>query len=476
VQRAGDPGVLATAQTLFPSAPNPVLPALGNLHLLPWAVQEGQAVMATEVGEAVVAEIRRRSTAAFATIVVSSHERPRRTRPAVVAATTGAPVAGGARLYVAADVAARVAVELSHSPGFERSWTVPLGRTGPFDAASRAVGGLEPGRRVHWRAHLTRGGRSAIGPVRSFRVPPRPGRGRPLRIAVAACGAQFGPIFGHLAGSRPDVLVWQGDLNYPDTHGPLAQTIGGYAGIWRDFLANPLLAEVLGRAAFAPQRDDHDYGIQDANAASIPRFPWALAPWRALMNRRVFYRFPAGAAEVWVLDQRRFKSDPALPDSEAKTLLGARQRAWLLRTLAASKARFKVVCSPCTLFMPANARDGNWATGFAAERELILDRVRRRVGGTTLFLTGDTHLSGVYEGDDGFEARAAPIGIPKPNDITLVDPLAAENLRRQPGVRYAGDECHFTLLEIRGRRDRATLELSLVREDGAVPYSRVLEA
>ncbi len=476
LQRAGDPGVLATAQTLFPSESNPVLPALGNLHLLPWAVQEGQAFMATPAGEAVVAEISRRSTAGFAAIAISSRQRPRRTRPAVVAATTGAPIAGGARLHVAADVASRVAVELSYSPGFEHSRTVALGRTGPFHAATRAVHGLEPGRRVHWRAHLRRGGRAVTGPARSFRVPPRPGEGRPVRIAVAACGAQFGPIFGHLAGSRPDVLVWQGDLNYPDTHGPLAQTVSGYAGIWRDFLANPLLADVLGRAAFAPQRDDHDYGFQDANSTSIPDFPWALAPWRALMNRRAFYRFPAGAAEVWVLDQRLFKSDPELPDSQAKTLLGPRQRRWLLRTLAASKARFKVVCSPCTVFMPANARDGNWASGFQAERDAILDHIRHRVTGTTLFLTGDTHLTGVHDGEDGFEARAAPIGIPKPNDITLVDPLAAEKLRRQPGIDYAGDECHFTLLEVTGRTDRARLELRLVREDGTVPYSRVFGA
>ncbi len=268
------------------------------------------------------------------------------------------------------------------------------------------------------------------------------------------------------------MLVWQGDLNYPDTHGPLAQTVSGYAGIWREFLSNPLIADTLGRAAFAPQRDDHDYGTQDANASTIPRFPWALGPWRSLMNRRTFYRFPAGAAEVWVLDQRLHKSDPASPDTAAKTLLGARQRRWLLRTLVASPARFKVICSPCTVFMPANGRDGNWATGFTAERDLILDHVRRRVRGTTLLLTGDTHLTGVYDAEDGFEVRAAPIGIPKPNDITLVDPQAADKLRGQPGVRYAGDECHFTLLEVRGAGSRATLDLSLVREDGVTPYSR----
>jgi hypothetical protein len=270
--------------------------------------------------------------------------------------------------------------------------------------------------------------------------------------------------------------VWQGDLNYPDTHGPLAQTMSGYAGIWRDFLANPMLAEVLARTAFAPQRDDHDYGAQDANSTTIPGFPWAISPWRALMNRRAFYRFPAGAAEVWVLDQRLFKSDPGLPDTADKTLLGRRQREWLLSTLAGSAAKFKVVCSPCTVFMPANARDGNWAAGFGAERELVLDHVRRRVGGTTLFLTGDTHLTGVYDTPDGFEARAAPIGIPRPNDITLVDPLAATKLRGRPGVAYAGDECHFTMLEIAGRGHAATVDLALVREDGTTPYSRRFSA
>ena len=468
LQRRGDPGVLATADTLFPSERNPVLPALGNLHLLPWAVQEGQAVMATPPGAAIVEEIRRRSTAVFSEIVVRAARPPRRTAPSVVAATSGRPMAGGAQLHVASDVPARASVELSYSRRFRRARTVRVGRTGRFDAATTTVRGLTPGRRVYWRARLERDGRTANGPVRSFRVPPAPGSDAAFRVAVAACGAQFGPIFEHLAERRPDVLVWQGDLNYPDTHGPLAQTMSGYAGIWRDFLANPLLVPVLRRAAFAAQRDDHDYGVQDANASTVERFPWGLAPWQALMNRRTFYRFPAGAAELWVLDQRMFKSEPTLPDTPDKTLLGARQRRWLFETLRRSRARFKVICSPCTVFMGANARDGNWGAGFEAERELLLEHVRRHVGGTTIFLTGDTHLTGVYDADRGFEARAAPVGIPAPNDITLIDPLAAENLRRRDGVVYAGAECHFTLLEVRGE----TLDLRLVRADGAVPYER----
>jgi alkaline phosphatase D len=466
LQRRGDPGVLATAETLFPSDPNPVLPALGNLHLLPWGVQEGQAFLATPAGHAIIAEIRRRSTAAFSEIAVSATRPPRRSAPSVVAATTGPPVRGGAELHVASDLPARATIELSYSRRFPHARRVELGRTDSFRAATKIVRGFEPGRRVYWRPRLERRGRVTLGPVRSFRVPPGP-RGA-VRVAVAACGAQFGPIFEHLAEQGPDVLVWQGDLNYPDTHGPLAQTTSAYAGIWRDFLANPLLEPILRDTAFAPQRDDHDFGVQDANGALIGDYPWGLAPWDSLMSGRGHYRFPAGAAEFWVLDQRTNKSDPEMADGQGLTLLGTRQRRWLFESLARSRARFKVICSPCTIFLGGNSRDGNWSNDFEAERDVLLEHIDRQVGGTTIFLTGDTHLTGVFDSDGRFEARAAPIGIPKPNDITLTDPFAADELREQPGVAYAGDECHFTSIDVR----RDALDLRLIREDGDVVYER----
>src|SRR5687768_7749128 len=121
LQRRGDAGVLATAETLFPSDPNPVLPALGNLHLLPWGVQEGQAFMASQPGQAVVEEIRRRSTAAFQSIVVRSAGAPRASAAGVLAATTGRPVKGGAELHVASDLPARVAIEISRSARFRNA-------------------------------------------------------------------------------------------------------------------------------------------------------------------------------------------------------------------------------------------------------------------------------------------------------------------------------------------------------------------
>ena len=470
--RAGDPGVLATARTLWPSEGPPVLPALGNLHLLPYGVQEGQAVMNTALGRQVLETIRERSTGVFTSITIAASGAPGTTRPSAVAATTGPPLARGARLRVASDVPARVEIEFATNAAFRRSRRMRAGRTGALDATFAQLTRLEPGRRVWWRPRLSRGRQTTVGPARSFRVPPRANDQRGATVAIGACASQFGPIFDHLAAARPDVFVWQGDLNYPDTLGPLAQSATGYAGIWRDFLANPRMDAIFHSTAFAAQRDDHDYGVQDANSTNL--VPFGLTPWERLVEDRAYYRFPVDAAEFWVLDQRHFKTDPAAADTTDKTLLGARQREWLMRTLAASRARFKVVCSPCTLApMSANARDGSWAAGFTAERDLLLKHVREQVSGQTLWVTGDTHWTMVYDHDGLFEARPCPLGIPTPNDITLTQPQAAEAARRTPGVVYADDEKgHVALLRLSGAGASSVLELALMRDDGATVFSR----
>jgi hypothetical protein len=103
--------------------------------------------------------------------------------------------------------------------------------------------------------------------------------------------------------------------------------------------------------------------------------------------------------------------------------------------------------------------------------------VATKVAGTTVFVTGDTHWTMVYDRGGLFEARPCPLGIPTPNDVTLVQPLAAVQAREQPGVAYADDRRgHFALLEVAGDRRTATLELLLVREDGTTPYRRILRA
>ena len=82
----------------------------------------------------------------------------------------------------------------------------------------------------------------------------------------------------------------------------------------------------------------------------------------------------------------------------------------------------------------------------------------------------------VYDGDHLFEARPCPLGIPTPNDITLTSPTEADDARKRPGVVYADQQySHFGLAELSGDGQTARLDLSLVREDGAVPFTKRFE-
>jgi hypothetical protein len=93
-----------------------------------------------------------------------------------------------------------------------------------------------------------------------------------------------------------------------------------------------------------------------------------------------------------------------------------------------------------------------------------------------VFVTGDTHWTMAYESERLFEARPCPLGIPTPNDITLTQPLAAAEARRVPGVLYADDQRgHFGLLQASAEAGVARLDLSIVRDDGEVPFARRFE-
>ena len=175
------------------------------------------------------------------------------------------------------------------------------------------------------------------------------------------------------------------------------------------------------------------------------------------MSGRTYYRFPAGAAEFWVLDQRMYKSDPARAGHAPTRRCSARASgAGCFDTLAPlAGARSRSSARRARVFMGGNSRDGNWGNDFEAERELLLEHIRRRVAGTTIFLTGDTHLTGVYDADGRLRGARGAGRHPDAERHHAGRPArGATNLRGQPGVAYAGDENHFTLIDVRSGRAR----------------------
>jgi alkaline phosphatase D len=131
--------------------------------------------------------------------------------------------------------------------------------------------------------------------------------------------------------------------------------------------------------------------------------------------------------EAFILDTRQYRSDNAEPDGPAKTMLGAAQREWLLRGLAASPATWKLVVTSVPLGMFTGGRySDSWSsanvfgfprtspTGFVHERDLVLRTIREQGIRNVVFVAGDVHHAEIirHEPSPGFvvhEVVAGPL-------------------------------------------------------------------
>lgn len=455
LQGRGDGGVLGTGETLTPG------------HGLPLGLSSGRAIFTHVLvepleRETVVGEVRPRlyaalSTARFESIQIFSAEDDQSTargttKPSVIAATTGIPLPGGARLSAISDVPAELSFEVADNAQFARSKQLQYGATNDFHAGFLELTDFAFDQRVYWRPILRRGGLETVGPIRSFRALPAPNTEASIKMALGTCATEFGPTFEKIADEQPDVFVWHGDLNYPDGAGPLSQNQDGYAGIWKDFMATSQLQPILNHSCFAAQRDDHDYGRNDCWKDTLPSF--GVEAWENLVNPDIYYSFAGGPLEVWVLDVRRYRDNPDLPDDDSKSLLGADQLQWLMRGLTQSTAPFKIICSPTGVFNPPN--NMGWGNGYTAERQKLLDHIAAKVKGRVVFISGDSHSPAAIEHGPYVEVRTSPLDIPH---VGWADPSSGED------VLYSGRGKFYALLNAKGSGARASLHLQ-IREVG----------
>jgi hypothetical protein len=468
LQAPGDPGVLSTSETGFRAGPD-WRTDLGSQSVRGlWVVDavtdaRGSRAPITEVREAATEQS---STAVVEEVTVHSSDDPEPTTPSTVAAQTLQPVAGGARVGVSADVpGTQVEIEVARDPGFANVVaTVPAGEVDDLLGSFTEIAGLDHDVPLYWRPRLTREDTTAVGPTRRFRALPQPGDGAPVRMAVGGCATQFSTTFPAVAEDDPDVFVWEGDLNYIDASGPLAQTDTGYAGMWKDILNTPELEPILEDACFAATRDDHDYGLNDCWRETLTDH--GVAAWDQVMNPDPYYDFRGGHLHAWVLDTRRWRDDPADPDDEDKTLLGPDQLTWLETTLQASPALFKLVCSPGPLFNVPNDST-SWAKGYTTERDAFLEHVRDNVDGEVVFVTGDTHSGAVSRDQGVWDFRAAPMDIPGPGRH---DPSSGDT------VLFSKDGKFYCLVDVGEEAGSPTMTVQLKRNDGSVAWEETFTA
>ncbi len=291
--------------------------------------------------------------------------------------------------------------------------------SGPAVTAETAFSGvveipdLEPGSRYYYSVLLD-GEAVTAPPHASFQTPPAPGTSGKMRVAFVSCSGYRGYMaaaaWGDMA-ARPDfdVLLQLGDNHYVNTS-ELAKQRAYYlmhrqVGGFRDLTAKVPCVGIW---------DDHDFGPNDSDgtlpgkAESLRAFreAWANPAFGEAENPGCYFKFTRGDVDFFMLDVRYHRSPDKGEKNEQKTMLGEKQRAWLKREIAASKAKFKFIGSG-SVFESGGPLD-SW-TSYPAERRALLDSLRDIEG--VVFLTGDRHFTAGYQIEGRFvEVTSGPVG------------------------------------------------------------------
>jgi alkaline phosphatase D len=266
-------------------------------------------------------------------------------------------------------------------------------------------------------------------------------------------------IFRPMLDRRADFFVFVGDTIYADVPCDRpdvvsgadfrARTLAEYRARHRYQLEDPRLQALLRATSVYAIWDDHEV----RNDFSGPFDPLMAVGRRALLDywpistpadepTRLHRRFQwGGLLEVFILDTRQYRSRNTDTDGAGKTMLGAAQKRWLLDAVTSSSAVWKVVVTSVSLSIPTGrpqARD-SWTgvspfglpqdgAGFVAERDAILDHLRKHDVKNLVFVTADVHHAEVIRHEPTpswsfYELVAGPLsaapGRPRPPDVTL---------------------------------------------------------
>ncbi|GAA2395106.1 alkaline phosphatase D family protein [Streptomyces coeruleofuscus] len=296
------------------------------------------------------------------------------------------------------------------------------------------VRGLRPDR-TYWYRFRTSG---QLSPAGRTRTAPGPySSGGSLRLALASCQnwqhGYFTP-YADMLDQDPDVVVFVGDYIYESTPSATALrrhegsgepfSLVQYRNRYAQYRTDPDLAAMHGHAPFVVSFDDHE--VDNDFAGEIPQDPdkqphdafvarltaayqafYEHMPVRATAvpngpHIRMYRRLEFGRlARLNVLDTRQYRSDQATSQAGAQdpslTMLGARQKQWLLNGLQGSPARWNLIASQIMMAeTDLQVGEGKlwfydaW-DGYQAERNRFLQEFKKVRN--PVVLSGDRHLT-----------------------------------------------------------------------------------
>jgi len=201
----------------------------------------------------------------------------------------------------------------------------------------------------------------------------------------------------------PHFIVPTGDNVYYDSEDPRATTVELARYHWHRMYSYPRHVAFYLEVPAYWEKDDHDTLFDDCWPTMNPP---QMLPLNFADGQRIFieqvpligektfrtYRWGRGL-QVWLTEGRDFRSSNRAPDGPEKTIWGAAQKKWLMESLLASDADFKVLVSPTPIVGPdrANKADNHSNAAFAHEGNEFRAWVQKNLPKNFFVACGDRH-------------------------------------------------------------------------------------
>ncbi len=334
--------------------------------------------------------------------------------------------------------------------------------------------GLTPGQRYFYVIEIRENENGEIekSANQSFVTAPAPEQRAPVMFHLTTCQDIHGEsTYRPMAEQHPDFCISAGDTVYYDGQG-LARNVPQAWQAYQKMFGLPAMKDYYQHVGCYFMKDDHDYRFNDSD-------PYMKGKWvgekqadpgaryaETKGNKKldvawltheegiqVFKEvFPMGektyrtvrwgqGVQVWMVENRDFRSPNDMPDGPEKSIWGKEQRDWLMKTLLESDADHRIIVSPNPIMGPDRLMKGdNHANlnGFWHEAQMFLDWIKEKELKNLILMCGDRHWQ--YHSIDRRNGRSThefSCG-PTSDDHTQAVPPLYEGLERPYSASRGG--------------------------------------
>lgn len=347
-----------------------------------------------------------------------------------------------------------VQYQVSEDPGFTR-----IVRSGTVVASPELghsvhpeIHGLQPSRHYWYRFRVG----EHLSPVGRTRTAPELGTTpSSLNFAIASCQsyeAGFYTAYQHMAEEDLDLVVHLGDYIYEKSYveDPILHTgeplpdylrtqcydLPRYRLQYALYKADPLLQDAHAMCPWVTTFDDHEVAaiwpyVDDPSEMPADYNERKAAGFQAMyenqplrhdqmpsghdmrIHRRVQY---GDLADFTMLDTRQYRSSHEGHIDPDATMLGGKQRDWLIDGFSSSRARWQIIGNQAPMVQidrdvdpEVEAWYGSWDGGFVTERNLVLTEAHERGVENLVVITGDRHCNYLADLKTDFDDPDSPV-------------------------------------------------------------------